>query len=78
MSKKIKVNIACKQVICYRQQKEITMQEYNKLKKIGDDYGVVNELGNRAEYSLLQNYLDPADIFDALNEFTDLEVTLSK
>ncbi len=74
--KKVIVNIRCKQVICYRQQKEMTMQEFQSLKECDGDE--VHETRNSNQYSLLQDYINPSDVFDAHNEYLDFEISLEQ
>jgi hypothetical protein len=73
--KKVLVEIFCRQEITYRQQVEMDASDFEKLKECDGDVG---ESGDREEYGLLQAYINPSDVYDALNEYTDVEVKLAK
>ncbi len=70
---KIKVEIACEQVFCFRQEVEITLEEYELLKNLEGDE--IHEQRNRKEYSILQEYIDVQNVFDSHNEFLDFEIS---
>ncbi len=74
--KMVTVNIRCSQVMYYNQTKEMLMADFEKLKECDGDE--VMECGNREQYSLLQEYINPHDVFDTLNQFENFSISLKK
>jgi hypothetical protein len=70
--KKVLVEIFCYQKITYRQQVEMEADDFEILKESGGDD--VGESGNPKAYYLLNDYINPTDIYDSLNEFEGVEV----
>jgi hypothetical protein len=74
----IKVNIKAKQVIEYNQEVEMEKEDFEKVKHLDmDDVGEWHKADKEA-YSVLEGYINFADIFDSEREFTDVTVTALK
>lgn len=70
--KLIDVTISCYQTVKYSQCVKMTVEDYEALEKVSQDD--VTERDNPTEYHLINDYLDPRDVMDAANEFTQFEI----
>lgn len=63
----MKVNIKCRQVVTYNQDVEMSQDDFEKFED--SDIDVTGK-----DFYLLQGYIDSSDVFDAEDEYTDVEV----
>ena len=70
----IKVNIKAKQVFEFNQDVEMEIEDYEKVKHLDcDDIGAWHKSDQEA-YSIIENYINPNDVFSAEQEYTDVSV----
>lgn len=75
--KKIKVEIRCSRKIYYNQQVEMEKEDFDKVKGLsGED--IMDNGKTQQQFSVIEGYINPHDVFDALNEFESVEVSLVK
>lgn len=71
----VKVEIECSELITYKQTVMIRPEDYEKIKDL--DMDDVSQIDNQEAYAVIQNYIDPRDIYDAPNSEYEL-VTVKK
>ncbi len=71
----MKVNIKCKQTVEYDQIVEMTKKDFDLLNVAPFE---VSRFHEQKEYDLVESYIDPRDVIDVGDEYTDLEVTICK
>ncbi len=77
MEKKITKWIKCSQKITYYQEVELTKQEL-KILKNADELDICQHSSNdenREAFELIDGLINPQDIFESEQEFTDFELT---
>jgi hypothetical protein len=66
--------IRCKQVVEYSQQHTVTDEEYELIKDLDmDDVG--NSGNTKKVYDVINAYIDPTEVTDCEEEYTDVQVT---
>ena len=75
---KIKVTIEASQLFRFNQDVEMEQEDFDKVKHLDiDDVGNWSTEDSEA-YSVLENYINPNDVFEAREEYTDVSITLTK
>jgi len=70
--KTVLVEIFATRVLTYRQQKVMAIEDYNKIKDLQDV--TVDQRNSPAAYHVLEDYINPHEVYDAANEFDSVEV----
>lgn len=74
---KVKINILCCREVTYNQEIDVTEKEYDKLLELEDVDEVLDHGKYKDQFNIIDKYINPTNVFDSLNMYKDIEVTLA-